>query len=389
MNIVNKAIEIISLNTYYKLTYDRYLKTEASHGKYKFTHVSHQLKGNVGDTVLAHCVRTTFDHDIPHSWQFLPLRSEVNASTVSDINSSDALIIGGGGVFLPDGTVDSVSGWQWPCPMELLDSISVPVVLYSVGYNYFRCQEPNEYFKSNLNAIINKASFVGLRNTGSIRAISGMIDPSLKEKLIYQPCTTTIINRIVDVFKSNQNTKKIAVNVSFDRISLRFGNKKDLILDQIASALAIIQSHGFQIYNIAHCSCDIDFSNYLKARHVDHKNVNATLWLPQKLIDFYAQMDLVIGMRGHAQMIPFGVGDKIISLGTHDKMKWFLEDIHSTDLYIDCLENPSCLSKQISDLFDEVYCSSNIGNRLHEEQDYLFEITRNNTQYIFDNVIHK
>ena len=34
-----------------------------------------------------------------------------------------------------------------------------------------------------------------------------------------------------------------------------------------------------------------------------------------------------IGMRGHAGMIPFGVGTPIISLVSHPKLRYFLEDI--------------------------------------------------------------
>ncbi|MCC9690569.1 hypothetical protein [Streptomyces sp. MNU103] len=43
--------------------------------------------------------------------------------------------------------------------------------------------------------------------------------------------------------------------------------------------------------------------------------------------DLYARTRLVIGMRGHAGMIPFGVGTPIVSLISHPKMAYFLADI--------------------------------------------------------------
>jgi polysaccharide pyruvyl transferase WcaK-like protein len=43
--------------------------------------------------------------------------------------------------------------------------------------------------------------------------------------------------------------------------------------------------------------------------------------------DLYARTKLVIGMRGHAGMIPFGCGTPIISLISHPKMTYFLRDI--------------------------------------------------------------
>ena len=43
--------------------------------------------------------------------------------------------------------------------------------------------------------------------------------------------------------------------------------------------------------------------------------------------ELYARTKLVIGMRGHAGMIPFGVGTPVISLISHPKMAYFLRDI--------------------------------------------------------------
>ena len=67
------------------------------------------------------------------------------------------------------------------------------------------------------------------------------------------------------------------------------------------------------------------------------------------------EIDLVIGMRGHSQMIPFGVGCKILTLGTHNKMKYFLDDISSPDLLIDLNENFTNLSDHISEKSIEIY----------------------------------
>ena len=44
-------------------------------------------------------------------------------------------------------------------------------------------------------------------------------------------------------------------------------------------------------------------------------------------------------MRGHAQLIPFGCGTPTLSIITHDKLQWFLEDIGHTEWGIDILEN--------------------------------------------------
>ena len=59
----------------------------------------------------------------------------------------------------------------------------------------------------------------------------------------------------------------------------------------------------------------------------------------KQIIQAYAESSLVIGMRGHSQLIPFGCNTPILSIITHDKMTWFLEDINHTELGVDIL-NP-------------------------------------------------
>src|SRR5690606_3057904 len=48
---------------------------------------------------------------------------------------------------------------------------------------------------------------------------------------------------------------------------------------------------------------------------------------PEEIMRFYAQVDLAVGLRGHAQMIPFGLRRPIVSVISHDQLGFFLEDI--------------------------------------------------------------
>ena len=105
---------------------------------------------------------------------------------------------------------------------------------------------------------------------------------------------------------------------------------------------------------------------------------------PGKVLDFYNNMDVVIGMRGHAQMIPFGLNCGIITLGSHDKMKWFLEDIDALDLYIDINKDPELLSEKIMCKFESLYEDdfNNTIEKIKAEQERLYEITLNNLSNI-------
>ena len=385
-NILKRIITKIYVLTYIKWRNERYINDEKNshYGATELCHITHQLTGNTGDTVLSYCVRRTLGKEGDYSWKIFGVRDEVTEKEITSYNRTNGIIIGGGGLFLPDSNENSISGWQWPCSRELLNSISVPIILYSVGYNYFRGQYPTKLFIDNLNAIVEKADFVGLRNTGSIEMVKKLLKPELREKVVFQPCTTTIIRKVVSNLPEKKHTNKVAINVAYDRIEKRLGNNYSYVLTEIAKTIKIIEDKGYEIFCVAHCSCDLEFSVYLDAQNVRYKAVNGEFWLPNKWFEFYNDMEVVLGMRGHAQMIPFGVNTKIISLGSHDKMRWFLEDIDAVDWYIELNENPETLQKRIIDIFIEI--QENNSNytemRLLEKQENLYRITMDNANKI-------
>ena len=89
-------------------------------------------------------------------------------------------------------------------------------------------------------------------------------------------------------------------------------------------------------------------------------------------------------MRGHAQMIPFGVGVKIISLGTHDKMRWFLQDINLEECYINLNEECSKIGNRIVDIFTDIVImyAKEMDTKLKREQERLWEISCKNKKEI-------
>ncbi|MCD8107082.1 MAG: polysaccharide pyruvyl transferase family protein [Oscillospiraceae bacterium] len=344
------------------------------------------MAGNVGDTVLSQCVRRLFDSVYHHKfeWNLLRVNDPVDTDVVLSINDTDSLIIGGGGLFLPDTNKNNVSGWQWAISGDLLKKIKVPVVVFSVGYNYFPGQEPEELFIENLELLCKKASFIGLRNTGSVEAVKRLLPGELAEKIKFQPCTTTLIRKIYgDELPEKKQSKRIAFNVAFDRAERRFQGDLDKICDEIAVASKRIEADGYEIVLVYHCDDDYRIKRYMKDRKVKFDEANLTWMFPDKVYQFYNDIECVFGMRGHAQMIPFGLNCKIITLGTHDKMRWFLEDIDATDWYIDLIANKESLSSIIYSKFHEIMKDSEkTDKRIREAQDRLWSITRDNMSQI-------
>lgn len=350
------------------------------HSGRKAVHITYCLAQNAGDTVLSQCVRRFLAFE---RWNIKAVDQKVDNVLLAEINAADVLVIGGGGLFLPDTNPNSVSGWQWAVSEEQMKSIRVPIVIFSVGYNYFREQESTELFRNSLNCMVREAVFVGLRNRGSVRAVRNMLSEDLKDKVVYQPCTTTLIRKIYKV-EAKKNTKTAAINIAYDREERRFGPYKDKILAQIVVAVCVIQKKGYQILYVAHCDDDLKFLPELDRAHIRYRVKNLTQSLPGEVIECYKNVDVTIGMRGHAQMIPFGIGGKIISLGTHDKMRWFLEDVNLMDCYVDLNQDMDCISDRIVQIFEEI-CIINpdkMEMRLAGEQEKLWRISCENRRAI-------
>ena len=350
----------------------------------KIAHVTCYSANNVGDTVLSECVRRTFDIMYSHaSWNLISVHSPVRNRTIKRINTANILVIGGGGLFLPDTNPNPVSGWQWACGKDQLTQIKIPVIVYSVGYNYFHGQIPSQLFIDNLNALAEKSTFFGVRNNGSLEAIQSLLREELKNKLCYQPCTTTVIRYLLPQLRPKDKTNKVAFNLAFDREERRFGEKKDQIIKQLVKSVYAIRDKGYEIFIVAHCPDDLKIMRYIQDRHYIHA-VNVSYWELEQLARFYNGIDVVLGMRGHAQMIPFGVNSQIISLGTHEKMKWFLRDIDAMDWYVDLNEDIDNISDRIVTVFERIHekeCERT-DSRLYEAQDKLWRVTYENMQLI-------
>lgn len=372
----------------FKVNQKAYVKNETSGngGKCDFAHVTCYVATNAGDTVLSHCVRRTLQSAFKlKKWKLIPVKQVVSDELIASINQCEKLIIGGGGLFLPDTNENSISGWQWAISPENIGRITSQICVFSVGYNYFYGQEPDELFIRSIRTLIEKSAFFGLRNMGSVAAVRALLPSEMQSKVIFQPCTTTLIRKLYEgVLPERKDTKCIALNMAFDREERRYGKNKEKILSQVAQAMRKIQSKGYKLYYVCHCKDDDKFLPYLKNFHVQYKLVDLSRQYPDKVMKFYNKMDLVLGMRGHAQMIPFGVNCEIISLGTHDKMKWFLEDIDAVDWYIDLRENPDKLSEEITEKFVEIHETkrNDTKQRLTKAQDELWQVTIHNMEII-------
>lgn len=305
---------------------------------YTFTHASYYVakKGNFGDLVLPWSVRRMVERQNPvASWQAQHVHRVVDEQALERINATDAIFVGGGGLFLPDTMPNASSGWQWNISNEMLEKITTPLAVTAVGLNLFPGQEfEGDTFRRSLTALVEKSTVFGLRNTGSVRRIQEMLPPGLADKVQFLPCPTTINGLLMPAFEgrrpgtgSSSGKQVVHLNAAFDRAERRFAGDYSSFLEQIAKFIRALPDH-VEVRCAAHLRNDETIATDLKSQYdIDLPMDRLQNLTARDGLDLYASSSLVIGMRGHAGMIPFGVGTPIISLVSHPKMQYFLDDI--------------------------------------------------------------
>ncbi|MFI7291597.1 polysaccharide pyruvyl transferase family protein [Streptomyces anulatus] len=289
---------------------------------------------NAGDKVLPEAVRSCFTADTgPDRWHQQHAHLLVDEASLERLNARRAVIVGGGGLFLPDTAPNGNSGWQWNIPDDVLARITAPLAVFAVGYNVFDGQRyRRERFAASLRALVERSAFFGLRNHGSVARVRELLPESLREKVRYQPCPTTVARHLDPrLAEPAAREDTVLVNCAYDRAGLRFGHDYGHFLAEMAAAIRALSASA-EVRYAAHMPADERFVDDLRREHGLTLPVEPLYLLSNDAVrDLYRRTRLVIGMRGHAGMIPFGCGTPVISLVSHPKLAYFLADIDRPD----------------------------------------------------------
>ncbi|MDO0935826.1 glycosyltransferase [Streptomyces sp. DG2A-72] len=287
-------------------------------------------QGNAGDKLLPESVRSAFGPDTTsRRWHSVHAHRLFDEGALERVNARRGLVIGGGGLFIPDTMPNGNSAWQWNVPDDLMRRIDVPIAVYAVGFNAFDGQSYRAgRFRDSLRLLVEKSSFFGLRNHGSIEKVRSMLPAHLHDKVRFQPCPTTVTRQLVPGWQDPATRDDtILINAAYDRAGLRFGHDYAYFLAQMAQAVRDLGELA-EVQCVAHSLDDEKIVFDLRREHgISMPVIPMYDFNNDGIRDLYARTKLVIGMRGHAGMIPFGCGTPIISLISHPKMAYFLRDI--------------------------------------------------------------
>jgi polysaccharide pyruvyl transferase WcaK-like protein len=301
--------------------------------------------GNYGDTLLFEAVRQLFNGfgggDYFEIYESRPLRAPVGPGLVSFINDSvDAVVIGGGGLFLSDTSPNRRSGWQWNISIDLLKQIKKPLIVFAVGNNRFIGQDDfAPPFPQHLNATIDQSVFFGLRNTGSIETIRPYLSRESRSRVEFQPCPTTIGRYLFPDFWQAEPTpeRHLGLQALVGRRQRGAGFKADVIYRDMIEVAQRLAHDGWTLESIPYSRGDLIFAEEAAAAGLPLEET----WLfddPDGLykgVEVSARLPYMLGMRGHAQMVPFGMGAIPLSVLVHNKLGYFARDIGHPELAVD------------------------------------------------------
>jgi polysaccharide pyruvyl transferase WcaK-like protein len=291
------------------------------------------LNGNAGDTLLFQVVRDLVGHAAgPVEWELRQVWEALDQSEAKELSRrSDGIVVGGGGLLLRDqvGSDTSRSGWQWNASVEAIRSLSVPLAVVAIGYNRFRGQPDFEPpFVAHLEAVAERATPFALRNSGSIEAVRSYLPLHLRDRPQLLHCPTTVLTQVYGLEpRPRIGSPILGVNFALDRPQLRFGDQQDVWLTRLAAAFAVLQGNGWRVRVLRHKSMDAAAEAFLDDAGVVYETFDLSSTTPAGVVAAYEGLDVVAGMRGHGQLVPFGMQIPIVSVVSHNKLAWFLDDI--------------------------------------------------------------
>ena len=352
--------------------------------------VHHGTNANAGDTALYIATRHLFEQYLSiDDWYLQPSWDNFDQSMVKLANTKyDFLLVGGGGMLLRDqqGASTEASGWQWNISVDNLRELDIPIIVFAIGYNRFRGQADfDPPFREHINLLANKSTFFGLRNHGSIHELSAYLDPALTSTLRFQPCPTTVLkshNLTLSDSSTHHTERVVAFNYGSDRTNSRFTSSQQLeyFLDSLCSALKKASSFGFSVHLVNHKPNDSLVASQLTDRGIDFKTIDLYKSSFEDICQYYCNVSCALAMRGHAQMIPFGLSKPVFTLISHPKMQYFVEDFHLTEYSAEVsspeletkifsfLSNVFRRDRQLSQKFMDATESANVQTKLNMKE---------------------
>lgn len=297
------------------------------------------FKGNFGDITNHLGFRKWFADIVNHelTWHEIEIRDfyrgfrKFDSELVAELNEYDLVVIGGGNYFelWPENTR---TGCSIDLPRELLMKVTPPIFFNALGVDDGQGvgKKAQEFFPGFVRYILDSEKcFLSLRNDGA--------ESNLKRSFLelrYLDFNVTpdhgffaikSLNRTGQI-KKIDSTYTIGINLAQDMSEKRFGNRRDEIISDIRNA--IMQVEFDRLILFPHIVSDLEIlyelitplPDLIKREKVSISPLGNNDLDVHSTFDNYLQVDVMMAMRFHANVIPLSMGTPTIGISTYPQI---------------------------------------------------------------------
>lgn len=283
---------------------------------------------NIGDSIAIVNARKCWSYTLPDiEWFSLdigkfwhPIITEkifIDMFKEIEAHNFDAILLGGGGLIEYGGYEKSPTKWKLPFNQTIFEAIKTPVYFHAVGVNIFRggIEYSNEA-KEAIQYTINNAAGFSVRNDGSYEKLRDWMGLDVTNVDVVADPGMLFLDGLVDRKETvTQGAIQPAFNGSEGININRFKSKANIKAINIFTKDLINFPHTLKDFNRIDAKPITSFNDF---ENIYQKTNNLN-----KFLNLYKDIDYVIAMRGHGQLITIGMNIPGIYFSTQDKVRDF------------------------------------------------------------------
>lgn len=302
---------------------------------------------NSGDFLIGIATKKYFRqqylNNINCVFENIDCRSSFDKTTIENLNRFDYIVIGGGGLILPDSNPNKISCWQLAIKTELYQYIKSPIFVISIGFNLFYGQNINmpsresnnedterqSIFIENIKTLIKKANHFSMRHYGDIDSLCSLIGEDYRRKITFEYCPTIWYSKNNYLGKQNNSHGFVVIEVKDDREWRRYRNiTKNEFYNELLKVIRYCLSNKLPVAVMSHDGSK-NFTSFLKKHNIKIPILDNSVKNEKKIYENYSKISTLICMAGHSQMIASSLNKNVISIITHPKLKHYCEDTNN------------------------------------------------------------
>lgn len=322
---------------------------------------------NIGDNIALYNAKLSWQRhnrkiiwsnfDIGQYWFYGGSKKDLIKNFSEFKDNFDAILVGGGGLIEYGGYEDKLTGYKLPFDKEILKAVEIPVFFHGVGVNIFRGGiDYNDKAKKALQETIDYSAGFSVRNDGSFQKLKNWLKLDVTNVDVVPDPGLLYLDKFYSErkYKLSKGGIQPAFNGSSGINIERFKDNKNIDYLSNFTKDLILYPHTLKDYNRFKAKPIISQEEFTK----DYTATDQVY----KFLEFYKEVDYLIAMRGHGQLISLGIGLPGIYFSTQDKVEDF-SNLNGFENYNVDILNPKW-------------------KKLLKEK--INELTKDNSQYLLD-----